>query len=245
MAIADMINEVKKSLEATMHDRRFKKANMKREEKAALVAEVAKCSGKLAMCRNNFRTTIKKQSMYIAEGVKNGFDTIPQEQILWDAAVGYMLVTDAMFALKSLSSYDSVTQAYEMLDAAAKRASGQNPGLAKGRGSEKKGRPEYGYIGSADAAASKEELLNGFFAQLKQTGDIEACLESAKHPAVVESERRNIYLAEGGSCAVPAMSGGMDLDAMLDSIPGSEEESDFGNLENTAMLNITPPGTGK
>ena len=180
MSISDTLDDVKASVKELMRKHRFKKANMERKEAAELQNALGKCRGQLELCRKDFARSIRTQSKNIAEGQRTGMETIIHEQMMWDAAIGYMLVNDAIFALKSISTYDSIAHAYEMLEAATKQISGKKSGLSSvvHIGSTKE-RNAYGYLTSSAAVKEKEELLNSFFEQLKVTGDIEACLEAA------------------------------------------------------------------
>jgi hypothetical protein len=178
MAISDILEDAKVYLEQLKRKYKFKKANMHREEQVELQASLAKCRGKLEICKNDFNRTIRTQSRNIADGMRIGADTLIQERMLWDAAVGYMLVRDAIFALQSINSFDSVSHAYDMLDAAVKQMSGKKSKFP-GFGASKE-RNAYGYITSSTAVKEKETLLESFFDRLKATGDIEECLGMAQ-----------------------------------------------------------------
>lgn len=181
MSITDIMDNAKRSLEELKRNRRFKKANRDREETVQLQADIMKCRGQLEICRKDFIRSIKTQQRNIEEGRREGMDTFIHEQTMWNAALGYMLVRDAIFALKSVSSYDSVARAYEMLDAATKQMSGKKGTLSATTGTKStKKRSEYGQITSASVIKEKEEILSGFFEQLKRTGDIEACMDALR-----------------------------------------------------------------
>lgn len=242
MGISELLNESKKMLGEMIRKNKFAKANQARAEKTKLTAELAKCAGNLNACKMSFRSAIKEQCKNIEAGKANGFDTIPQEQILWDAAIGYMLVEDATYALKSLGSYDSMTRAYDLLDAATKQITGKKGKLSKSRGGQE--RDAFGNINSEDVKRSKEELLDGFFEELKQTGDIEACLTAVKNPSKVASERRHSYSsdtvdrAEAPTARTASMS---SLDDMLSQLPDQADEVDFSGVADQAMVDIKPP----
>ncbi len=243
MAITDVLNDAKKSLHEIMRKRKFKKANLERAEKAELTAELAKCSGKLNACKVNFRSAIREQHKHIADGRKRGYDTIPQEQIMWDAAIGYMLVEDAAFALRSLASYDSMTRAYGMLDAAMMQMTGKRSKISKRRSASDSDRDGFGYINSDEVYAAKEELLNSFFEQLKVTGDIDACLNNAKNPAAAEADRRTNYTGGKTPSAAPA-DRFSQLSNMLDQMGGEEDaDLDTSALADDALINTRPPRT--
>ena len=247
MSISDTLDDVKSSVKEIMRKCRFKKANMERQESAELQSSLAKCRGKLEICRKDFARGIKAQSRNIAEGRQAGMETIIHEQMMWDAAIGYMLVSDAIFALKSISTYDSIAHAYEMLDAATKQISGKKSGLGGivHIGSTKE-RNSYGYITSSAAVKGKEELLNSFFERLKVTGDIEACLEAAKDPAAYQAELRGAYTDRSALAADPAAPGarGSDLDAYMHRLVGAAQSGAAAEDYTKAMsdmLDIHPP----
>lgn len=246
MAISDTLDEAKVYLDNLKRKYRFRKARLAREEAVELQTSLAKCRGKLEICKNDFSRTIKTQSKNIGEGMRTGADTIIQEQILWDAAIGYMLVRDAIFALKTINSYDSVAHAYEMLDAATKQMSGKKtsfPPLAR-IGSTKE-RNAYGYITSSTAVKEKEELLDTFFEQLKVTGDIDECLDSARTPAARQADLRRAYTK--GAIA-PELSGAAapvtEMDEVMGRLSGVEsmpaDADDFSDSLDS-MMDIHPP----
>lgn len=241
MTITDLLNDAKKSLNDIMRKRKFRKANMERAERAELTAEIAKCSGKLNSCKMNFRSAIREQHQHIAEGRKMGYDTIPQEQIMWDAAIGYMLVEDAAYALRSMANYDSMTRAYEMLDKAYLQMTGRKSKLSKRRNNSVSDRDGFGYINSEDVIAAKEELLDSFFEQLKITGDIDACLKISVNPASTEAERRTHYSTEKKDLGSHADRFDQ-LSNMLDEMDSnSDDDIDFSTLADDAIIDIRPP----
>ena len=246
MSISDTLDDVKASVKEILRKRRFKKANMARQEAAELQSSLAKCRGKLELCRKDFARSIRTQSRNIAEGQRAGMETMIHEQMMWDAAIGYMLVNDAIFALKSISTYDSIAHAYEMLEAATKQMSGKKSGLGSivHIGSTKE-RNSYGYITSSAAVKEKEELLNSFFERLKVTGDIEACLDAAKDPSAHQAELRGTYIGSSLS-AEPADSEmyGSDLDAYMRRLggdAGSETAAEDYTEAMSDMMDIHPP----
>lgn len=189
-SISNKFEDARAALSELSRKRKFKKANAARSEAAELQSELAKCRGKLEICKKDFQRTVKHQVAGISEGISIGADTSIQEQTLWDAAIGYMIVKDAIFSMKSIATFDSVAHAYEMLDAAVDQITTRQrtlPKLPKIGG--RRGRNVYGYITSNAALKQKEELLDGFFDELKQTGDIEGCLATARHPAELRADR--------------------------------------------------------
>ena len=243
MSISDTLDDVKASVKELMRKHKFKSDNKDRQKAAELQSALAKCRGQLELCRKDFARSIRAQSKNIAEGQRTGMETMIHEQMMWDAAIGYMLVNDAIFALKSISTYDSIAHAYEMLEAATKQMSGKKSGLSSivHIGSTKE-RNSYGYITSSAAVKEKEELLNSFFEQLKATGDIEACLEAARNPATYQAQLRGAYT--GSSTLAGPATGESDLDAYMrrlggEAKPGAEAEDYAEGL--SGMMDIHPP----
>lgn len=196
-SIINKIEDAKKALEELKRKRKFKKANDARAEAAELQMQLATCRGKLEICKNDFNRTIRHEAKSIAEGTEIGADTVIQEQTMWDAAIGYMIVKDAIYSLKTISTFDSVTYAYDMLGTAVdlmserKRIMPKLPNVAG-----KRGRNVYGYITSSAALRQKQEILDSFFEELKRSGDIEQCLALAKNPVDVAAARKSGDLSE-------------------------------------------------
>ena len=196
-SIINKIEDAKKALEELKRKRKFKKANDARAEAAELQMQLATCRGKLEICKNDFNRTIRHEAKSIAEGTEIGADTVIQEQTMWDVAIGYMIVKDAIYSLKTISTFDSVTYAYDMLGTAVdlmserKRIMPKLPNVAG-----KRGRNVYGYITSSAALRQKQEILDSFFEELKRSGDIEQCLALAKNPVDVAAARKSGDLSE-------------------------------------------------
>ena len=241
MSITDMIDDAKKTLDGLIRKHKFRKANLQRQEKAELTAEISRCNGKLAECKASYKSAIKEQYVNIAEGTAKGYDTIPQEQILWDAALGYMLVEDAMFALRSIGSYDSMVRAYSMLDATTKTITGKKGGLfGKLKPGGNKERDVFGYINSEEVRKEKEEILSGFFEQLKLTGDIDACLKNAKRPGSIEADHRSVYTGSSSTGAPSAKMGTSSLDAYFNS-NGGQDDGDYSDIPDSTFIDGLPP----
>jgi hypothetical protein len=179
MALMDSLEAAKDSLNEFKRKRRFKKANKQREEAAALQSDLVKCRGKLESCRAEFARTVRTQAANIRKGQSEGMDTLLQEQILWDAAVGYLLVRDAIYSIQTLNNYDSVDHAYSMLEQATKQMMNKRNHMNTMKLVGNKKRDEYGYITSDSSRKEKEQMLELFFEKLKRTGDIEACVNEA------------------------------------------------------------------
>lgn len=180
MSAADKLNQVKKKMEAIKKDHRYKKANKDRAIQAELTYEITKCAGDLGVCQKDFKYTIEEQSYFIRKGQAEGYDTSVQEMQLEDATIGYMLVKDALFALRSVYSYDSVGHAYDLLDAATMKITGEKAFPFFDKSSKKPKREEYGFLNSQEAYEQKRAMYSSFKDKLILTGDIEECIEEAK-----------------------------------------------------------------
>lgn len=185
------LESAKEKLKKIQRDCKFKKANQERAKQVDLQVALADCRGELAVCQKDFKHTIQQQSESISEGIRTGKDTLLQEGMLYDAALGYMLVEDAIYSLTSINTSNSVAHAYELLDEATRVISGKNSGILR-RYAKEQERNRYGFMTSQAALKEKEELLDSFFEELKLTGDIDECLANAKNPRETESARRGL-----------------------------------------------------
>ena len=179
MSVNDKLHAAKKKLEALKKNHRYKKANKDRAIQAELTYEITKCAGDLGVCQKDFKYTIEEQSFYIRKGKAEGYDVKVQEMQLEDAAVGYMLVKDALFALKSVYSYDSIEHAYNLLDSATNKITGERAFPFFGTSAKKPKREEYGFLNSQETYEAKKAMFHSFKDRLIMTGDIEACIEEA------------------------------------------------------------------
>ena len=192
MSLRDSIAQAQRYLEDMMKKHRYKKADKARDLAVEERMDYMNCAGKLNQCLTEFKITIKGQVFHIREGELFGRDTVLQEDELWDAAMGYMLVKDAQYALKSLYNVNSVSYAYDLLHGVIDYMNGGKLKMPLINGVRRsKERNAYGYLTSDKAISDKEALLETFFEELKRTGDIEACLAKAIQPAEREGGRRS------------------------------------------------------
>jgi hypothetical protein len=162
-------------------------------------------------------------------------DTLLQEQILWDAAMGYLLVRDAIYSLNSVNTYDSVEHAYEMLDEAVKVMTGKGKPSDKLHLGQQRERDAYGFVTSSAAIKQKEALLETFFEQLKVSGDIEACLRERNDPIRQRAEAMRSYTGGEGA-------GGSRMDELLGRLEGVEDDAPTVSIEHKPMrFDIKPP----
>lgn len=245
-SIQNTIEDVQKKVKDLARNYRFHKANNDREKAADLQHAMAQCRGKLELCQLEFRRGIAEQAANIRKGQAAHFDTLIQERTLWDAAVGYMLVRDAIYALSTINSADSVSNAYDLLDAAVKQMKNGNAKPSKklfdlGKNKE---RNRFGYVTSSESVKRKEELLDGFFTELKATGNIDKCLEYAQSPEDLTAARRAAYVS--GVTGTQPRTGGMSemerMAAILNGLPDDPQEAVELTPEQIAAINsIEPP----
>lgn len=231
-AITNKLEDARRALETLKRKRKFKKANDARAEAAELQSALATCRGKLEICKKDFNRTIRSEARSIAEGSSIGADTTIQEQTLWDAAIGYMMVKDAIYSLKTISTFDSVTHAYDMLGTAIGLMSERQRILPKiPKIGPKRDRNIYGYLTSDAALTQKQELLDGFFEELKHTGDIEACLAAARSPLDVNASR---------ATGLGEESNPDHWNAVLGERPGAADMTEPDEAALAAMMDIHP-----
>lgn len=240
MTVIELVDNTRTSLEEFLQKWKFKKANWERAKAADRQAASAKCYSELKRCKKDFDRMIQHQSRSIAEGISIGADTAIQTQILWDAAIGYMMVKDAIFALESINSFDSVSYAYETLGIVLDNMNERKSKLPKiPKFVSRQERNSFGYLRSNEAMKRKEELLDSFFDTLKRTGDIEACLDAAKTPVSIESERRTIYVD------TPRAGVGTGSQnnrwSILDAGDDRADATEIGNVDLRSMDDIHPP----
>ena len=188
--LSDLLADAQEKLDKIRRDRRFKKARLNMDDIVALRSALVTCSGQLAICKNDFELTIRDQARNIREGESIGADTSIQGEILENSAIGYMLVKDAIYELKSVQRSDTVTQAYNTLDVAIDLMTDRTRKLpVPGRIRRLKEREVFGGVTSENAVAQKRLIVSQIFEALKETGDIEACLKNAANPSAVRADR--------------------------------------------------------
>lgn len=219
MSLKMVIIKLQDRLELAMKNYRYKSANKDRDAKVKERMEYMDCAGKLNQSLALFKSTIYKQALHIQEGEFYGRDTKVQEDELWAAALGYMLVQEAQYHLKSVYNLDTIGYAYDLLKGVEKYLDGGRISFPKVLGVTKsKERTKAGFIIPERVIRDKSELLGSFFEDLKQTGDIEGCLKEAR--------MKRLQARKG--MVSPGTSGGggtlMDRRKELDKQPVEEEE---------------------
>ena len=237
-SISEMLEDAKASIKQMEKKHNFRRANRDREAAVQLQYDLGLCRAKLERCKKQFGQTIREQSRHIEKGRSEGLDVLVQEQILWDAALGYLLVRDAIFALQSVNNYDTVEHAYELLDAAVRQMTGKREKKRNWGFKGNKERDSYGYLTSAATLREKETKLDGFFEELKKTGDIEACLATAQNPNDVRADREQM----ASTTATTSPSGGSDFDQTMARLPqNAKSVGEDDELDGMVSTDIHPP----
>ena len=222
MELLHIFDDAKKALAELKREMDFKRKNKKRAAAVELLDALARCRGKLEISRTSFERSIREQSAFIQEGLREGHDTMIQENSLYDAALGYLLVREAVFALKSINNYDSVEHAYELLNEAVKIMSGK----AKPKNSLNLGKQHernvYGFITTNASLRAKAEMVDNFYDELMRTGDIESCIDHYK-------DERSARESQGEDSA-DALPGRLS--------PGGKAQEDLGDDDSLFDLNV-------
>lgn len=180
IAVKEKVEAVKKKIEQIKRSYHFKKENDRRKHEAQLTKDLMDCAGDLAVCRSNYERAIRLQSEEIREGMAKGYPVTVQKNLIMDAAVGYMLVNEALFVIQSVASYDSIVDAYALLDMAAKTIAGEKVKMPKAK--KNPTREEYAFLNSVESVEEKKKIVTsgGFMEMLIATGDINKCIEAAR-----------------------------------------------------------------
>lgn len=209
MANLDSLTRAKKMVEDAKKKYRYDKSNREFARKVELQNDLGKCRAQLEITKTELLQTIRTQSRNIRATKNTQAGTVydegktqlktVQEQMLWDAAIAYMLVKDAITAIETIASHDSIAHAYEMLDAATTQLSGKkkNGFLKLPLVQAVRSRGAYDFITSEEALEKKEKSLESVFERLKETGDIEGCMAAAKNPGDVDASRAEAYTSGG------------------------------------------------
>ena len=189
MSMKDAIESVKKKVAQIKRNHQFSRDNKKRQWDAHLTKELMDCAGDLGVCRGKYEMAIRRQSEEIREGLAKGYPVAVQKNLLMNAAVGYMVVKDALFVIRSVSTYDSIENAYALLDMATKTITGEKVKKPKLR--RHPTREDYAFLNSFETLEAKEKIVNsnGFMEMLIATGDIEKCMAAAREQGGVEPQQ--------------------------------------------------------
>lgn len=170
----EMLAKIKK-------DRRYQKANNSRQAAAQLQYDLTVCRSQLEGSRTDLDRVIRVQSRNIQAGEAQGADTSIQRRLLQEAALGYLLIKDAIYALTTISSYDSISYAYEVLDAAVEQLSNKPKKMRKLSDlpafCANRRRNGYEALSSPERQTEKELLCERMMPELIRLGDIETVLQ--------------------------------------------------------------------
>lgn len=233
MSTSDILNNAKKSIQEIIKSIQFKKAVNDRERLVKIQTAHQKCCGVLERSRIEFENIIREQCNQVKIGNSLGQYTDVQEQLLYDAALGYIYIKDAMYAVTSVNNDDSMNYAYNLLDFAVQNLTRKNAHPIKSKITEFKAkRSAFKDQLQEDADAKRAELALAILPELKINGDIETCLKHVRLPEKTEQSIEFSRLSSGlpasltnlsGTAASPAQTAASQAAAFLDSQRGSGE----------------------
>ena len=180
MSVKEKLNDIKKKLAAMKKKSDYKKANKERAKQAQLTVDLANCAGDLGICKKEYEWSVRDLSRLIQQGIMNGNNVEFQKEQLIDAAVGYILVDEAMYVLQSVGTYDSLTRAYDLLDAATMSITGEKAIKFPSFSGGKPKRKEFDYLNSSDLIEEKKGFVSEFLDDLIESGDIQATITEAR-----------------------------------------------------------------
>ena len=151
--------------------------------------ELMECAGELAVCENELKKIIRIQSRAVREAREEIFDESMQLKTVKEAAIGFMLIRDARFAVKTMNSRDSFQIAHDMLESAAYTIQGDSDSAKRVLTRQAKKHKGYEHLYSDDAYKKKNDILEEILEGLIETGDIELCLK--KRNDRIRKERQN------------------------------------------------------
>ena len=167
MSVKEKLNDIKKKLAAMKKKSDYKKANKERAKQAQLTVDLANCAGDLGICKKEYEWSVGNNVEF-------------QKEQLIDAAVGYILVDEAMYVLQSVGTYDSLTRAYDLLDAATMSITGEKAIKFPSFSGGKPKRKEFDYLNSSDLIEEKKGFVSEFLDDLIESGDIQATITEAR-----------------------------------------------------------------
>lgn len=180
MEVNEVISKASESVRNIRKGMEKKYSRKLRQNEVDIAIDVNECIGRLGFAMDEYARVIKTQSRNIREGMENGYDTTVQERVLMSSARGYLVVRDALFALKTLRNFDSFLLAEDMLDCAALTMQGKKESLFSKLAKLRKKYPDYSAYFSVDAASRRDSMVDSFFKELVLTGDIAECVKKNK-----------------------------------------------------------------
>lgn len=180
MSVEDIKNKasnVKYRIEKMMKDKQFKKEAKFFDWKCKYSMELNECAGELNLCRQMFSMIAFSAAKDIKQGEDEFRDTSLQEAELKNAFLGYLMMDDALYTLKSINDYDAITSAYESLDRAEKRIKGEKAKKNLGTFFRKPDREGVKATLENEVLDEKrEKIYSEVKDELKATGNIEQTL---------------------------------------------------------------------
>lgn len=210
-SLDQVIKETEKKVKKMQRTYRHIKEEHKVEKRLELLEKIQGCIGELAECQVILRLNVCQQAAKVCEGRKKGFDTSLEEKILKESSLGYLLADETIYALRAIASYEDLNLACRAMERIVDMISKQenNPNANKkdllGRVSKmpKDGfgvaRSTYNDVASEKKVLSHNDMIDGFFERLIETGDLVSLIDEAREQSYYQRMANNAGTGEGAS----------------------------------------------
>lgn len=202
-----ILRDTERVLEKLQKKSRHSKRKKEIDKKTKLLVTVGKCVQNLEKCKVNFKRNAYTQAAAVRDNMQKGADSVPQQRILWDSALGYLIADEAISALGTISGYDDLNSAYSMMENILERIGSDDndrvPDVKKiGLGgviemalsdnmtATKTPKDGFGVrhditadLTSRDRIVRHEAMVNSFFRELIKTGELEYLVDEARKTA--------------------------------------------------------------
>ena len=238
--VKDKLTEIQKKINKMMKDRRYKKANKFMEWQNEYSAEILKCAGELRKCREELSLVITDTARAIKHGRAEIRNISLQEKELENAAMGYLVVDDAIYALQSVNNYDAINDAFETINLAAKRLYGERPKKKMGTLFRHPEREDFKtYLESDEINDARELVYKDIKENLIASGNIEECLKQYRQNMLKNPKKKTSDVNESDDNAGSSSYVSTETPAEEDDAAKREKiERDKGISFNTAPPKI-------
>lgn len=202
-----ILRDTERTLEKLKKDIKHSKRKKEIDKKTELLVTVGECVQNLEKCKVNFKRNAYTQAAAVRDNMQKGADSVPQQRILWDSALGYLIADEAISALGTISGYDDLNSAYSMMENILERIGSDDndrvPDVKKiGLGgviemalsdnmtTTKTPKDGFGVrhditadLTSRDRIIRHEAMVNSFFRELIKTGELEYLVDEARKTA--------------------------------------------------------------
>lgn len=212
-----ILADISRVLETLQKNSRNAKRKKEIMDKTNLQNAIRGCIQNLEKCKISLVRNAYIQAGAVRDDMLKGADTVPQKQILWDSAMGYLIADEAISALRTVAGHDDLNRAYAVMENIIRRVNNDDeeekvPGIGKiglagrirksvdedddGKGLEigKSRKDGFGvkHVLTADLTSKErlqrhEAMVNSFFVELIRTGDLQRLIEEAREKAFSKS----------------------------------------------------------